>query len=89
MSDTGSVSGVVGPSSGVDLRIPLGNRLVLAGRIPPPAVMRQLPTDAALWIAMTALGYAGPDYRMGKTLAKNRRALEKLWAEWKLTPSRP
>ena len=38
---------------------------------------------------MTALGYAGPDYRMGKTLAKNRRALEKLWAEWKLTPSRP
>ena len=52
----------------------------MAGRIPPPTVMRQLPTDAALAIAMTALGYAGPDYRMGKTLAKNRRALEQLWA---------
>ena len=43
--------------------------------------MRQLPTDAALYIAMTALGYAGPNYRMGKSLAKNRRALETLWAE--------
>ena len=62
------------------IRVPLGPPVVVAGRIPPPAVMRQLPTDAALWIAMTALGYAGPDYRMGKTLAKNRSALEQLWA---------
>ena len=80
MSDTGSVSGVVDPHRRVGLRLSLAPPLVVAGRIPPPAVMRQLPTDAALWIAMTALGYAGPDYRMGKTLAKNRRALEQLWA---------
>jgi hypothetical protein len=42
--------------------------------------MRQLPTDAALMIAMTICGHAGPDYRFGKTLARNRRLIEEVWA---------
>ena len=54
--------------------------MVLAGRIPPPEVMRRLPTDAALFIAMTELGFAGPGYRLGKTLARQRKGLEEVWA---------
>lgn len=83
MGDALFPGSMVGSGGRVGVRVPLGPPLVVAGRIPPPAVMRQLPTDAALAIAMMARGYAGPDYRMGKTLAKNRRALEKIWAEGK------
>lgn len=72
---------MVGPGGRVGFRIPLAPPVVLAGQIPPPEVMRQLPTDTALFIAMTVLGFAGPDYRLGKTLARNRRSLEALWAQ--------
>lgn len=52
----------------------------MAGRIPPPEVMRRLPTDAALFIAMTELGHGGPGYRLGKTRALQRKAVEGVWA---------
>lgn len=61
------------------LRVPLGPPVVL--ETPPPEVMRRLPTDTALYIAMTCLGHGGPGYRMGKTLAHNRRRIEEVWAK--------
>lgn len=71
---------MVGAGGRVGLRIPLAPPVVMAGLVPPPEVMRRLPTDTALFIAMTMLGHAGPDYRMGKTLARMRRGLEAIWA---------
>lgn len=72
---------MLGTPGRVGLRIPLAPPLVMAGMVPPPDIMRRLPTDTALYIAMTVCGHAGPGYRFGKTLAVQRKRLEALWAK--------
>ncbi len=79
---------MVGPDRRVGMRIPLAPPMVLAGMLPPPDVMRRLPTDAALFIAMTAHGHAGPGYKFGKMLARQRKALEEIWAASKTHSNR-
>jgi len=49
--------------------------------MPPPEIMRALPTDRAIYVALMALGHSGPTYRLGRLLEKHRIALEKLWQD--------
>jgi hypothetical protein len=72
---------MVGAAGRVGYRISMAPPVVLAGMVPPPEVMRRLPTGTALYIAMMSLGHEGPSYRLGKTLATMRRRLEELWAK--------
>jgi len=43
-------------------------------------MVRQLPDRPALEVVMQLAGYRTPAYRLGKLLAQQRRALERLWA---------
>jgi hypothetical protein len=49
--------------------------------LPPPEIMRALPTDRAIYVALMAMGHGGPTYRLGRLLETHRRGIEKLWAQ--------
>lgn len=74
---------MVGAPGRVGYRISMAPPLVLAGMVPPPDVMRRLPTDTALYIVLTTLGYRTPGYRLGKMLAQQRRVVEGIWTRSK------
>lgn len=72
---------LVGPGRRVGLRIPLRPPVGVAASLPPPEIMRALPTDRAIHVALMALGHGGADYRLGRLLGTYRRRIERLWAQ--------